>query len=90
MPAPRLQPSEREFFAALDDVVYGNPFSDEREKIIQRLVPGATPVELLRDPDALRRIVEPRLAAYSSLAHLERLDEKDRKLMLSGSLSTSC
>lgn len=86
MPSTRLQPSEREFFAALDDVVYGNPFSDEREKIIQRLVPAATPVELLRDQDALRRLVEPRLAAYSSPADLERLDEKDRKLMLSGFL----
>jgi hypothetical protein len=86
MPGTRLQPSEREFFAAMDDVVYGNPFSDERAKIIQRLIPGATAEDLMRDQDALRRLVEPRLAAYSTLPELERLDEKDRKLMLSAFL----
>jgi DNA-binding NtrC family response regulator len=82
----RLNSSEREFFAALDDVVYGNPFSDEREKLIQRLVPGATAEELLRDQDALRRFVEPQLSAYSTLTDLERLDERDRKLLLSAFL----
>jgi hypothetical protein len=63
MPGTRLQPSEREFFATLDDVVYGNPFSDEREKAILRLVPGprprtwrATQVRCADGRAALRRV----------------------------------
>jgi DNA-binding NtrC family response regulator len=86
MPVTRLQPSEREFFAALDDVVYGNPFSDEREKLIQRLVPGATAEELVRDQDALRRLVEPRLSAYATHADLERLEPRERQHLLSAFL----
>ena len=86
MPSARLQPVEREFFAALDDVVYGNPFSDERAQLIQRLVPGATAAQLVRDQDALRRLVEPRLSSYATPADLERLDESDRKLLLSAFL----
>ena len=50
---------------ALARVVYGNPFSDERAQVIQRLVPGATSEELAFDQEALRRMVEPRLRPYT-------------------------
>jgi DNA-binding NtrC family response regulator len=81
MGSARLAASEREFFAALDGVVYGNPFSDEREALIHRLVPGATDEELTRDREALARLVAPRLAAYESQAELQRLEEVDRKVV---------
>jgi DNA-binding NtrC family response regulator len=81
MAGARLQASEREFFAALDGVVYGNPFSDEREALVHRLVPGATDEELARDREALPRLVSPRLGAYTSAAELQRLNEDDRRLV---------
>ena len=75
----RLKPSEREFFVALGRVVYGNPWSDERAKVIQRLVPSATSAELVADQEALRRMVEPRLRPYSDVNELQRLNAEDRR-----------
>jgi hypothetical protein len=82
----RLKASEREFFAALEGVVYGNSFSDEREKVVQRLVPGASVADLARDREALPRLVKPWLVPYSEPGALERLDEADRKLVQVGFL----
>ena len=79
MAGTRLKASEREFFAALGRVVYGNPFSDERAQVIQRLVPGVTSQELALDQEALRRMVEPRLRAYTDGDQLQRLDAEDRR-----------
>jgi transcriptional regulator of acetoin/glycerol metabolism len=81
MTVARLKASEREFFAALSRVIYGNPFSDERTQVIQRLVPGATSEELAADPEALRRMVEPRLRPYADAQELQRLDAEDRLLV---------
>jgi DNA-binding NtrC family response regulator len=81
MAGTRLKPSEREFFAALERVVYGNPFSDERAQVVQRLVPGATSGELIRDREALPRMVEPRLRAYPDAGALRRLATEDRLLV---------
>lgn len=77
----RLKASEREFFAALERVVYGNQYSDERAKVIQRLVPGATGAELARDREALPRMVEPRLRPYADANELQRLNPEDRRLV---------
>jgi DNA-binding NtrC family response regulator len=77
----RLTASEREFFAALERVVYGNPFSDERAQLIQRLVPGATSAELVLDQEALRRMVEPRLRPYGDAGELQSLSAEDRRLV---------
>ena len=82
MPGSRLKPAEREFFAALQQVVYGNPFSDERAQVIQRLVPGATSAELTRDREALPRMVESRLRTYAGAEALQRLATEDRLLVL--------
>src|SRR5258708_4101594 len=79
MAGARLKASEREFFAALGRAVYGNPFSDERARLIQRLVPGATGEELALDQEALRRMVEPRLRPYSDADELQRLNTEDRR-----------
>ena len=56
--------SDRQFFAALADVVFGNPFSPERDALIVRLAPGAPPGDLSSDREALARVVAPRLAAW--------------------------
>ena len=41
MPAPKLTAADRDFFAALADVTFGNPFSAKRDELIMRLAPGA-------------------------------------------------
>src|SRR5437868_2554527 len=79
MAAARLQASEREFFTALERVIYVNPFSDERAQVVQRLVPGATRAELALDEEALRRLVEPRLRPYADATELQRLNAADRR-----------
>ena len=81
MASARLKASDREFFAALERVIYVNPFSDERARVIQRLVPGATSAELVLDQEALRRMVEPRLRPFADAAELQRLDAGDRGLV---------
>jgi two-component system, NtrC family, response regulator HydG len=79
MASARLKTSEREFFVALGRVIYGNPFSDERAHVIQRLVPGATSAELVLDQEALRRMVEPRLRPYDDAGQLQHLNAEDRR-----------
>ena len=64
MAGPRLSATEREFFTTLDRVVYGNPFSTERARLIQKLVPDASPEDLALDREALARKVEPRLRSW--------------------------
>ena len=61
MPQARLAAADREFFAALADVVFGNPFTPQRAELILRLVPGASLGDLTRDREALPRVVAPRL-----------------------------
>lgn len=87
MPTPRLAPADREFFRALADVVYGNPFSAQRAALIVRLAPGATFGDLWRDPDALLRIVEPRLSPWMKDGRsLDQVAADDRGLLQTGSL----
>jgi len=74
---------DRQFFAALADVVFGNPFSPKRTALIARLVPGATPSELAADREALARIVAPHLSALSAdgAPTLDRFSGSDRALV---------
>jgi sigma-54 specific flagellar transcriptional regulator A len=70
-----MTPADREFFAALADVVFGNPFTAQRAALIVRLAPNATPGDLTEDREALVRLVTPRLApwlAKKSLSSEER------------------
>jgi sigma-54 specific flagellar transcriptional regulator A len=72
-----VSPEDRQFFAALADVVFGNPFSPERAALIVRLAPGAKFGDLTQDPEALARLVAPRLQPW-----LERdLREEERALV---------
>src|SRR5262245_61748610 len=78
--------ADREFFAALADVVFGNPFSPKRDQLIVRLAPGAKPPkpgDLPAEREALARVVTPRLAPFVSegAASLERLSAEDRRLV---------
>jgi transcriptional regulator with AAA-type ATPase domain len=59
-----LKSEDRRFFAALADVVFGNPFSPERAALIVRLAPGAKLGDLTQDPEALARLVAPRLEPW--------------------------
>lgn len=83
MAGASLEFAEREFFSALDRVVYGNPFSDDRARLIQALVPCASAAELTRDHEALARVVDARLQPYAAPAVLRRLGEADRACMRS-------
>src|SRR5687768_6065968 len=72
-----MPPADSEFFAALADVVFGNPFSAKRAALIARLAPGAKPGDLTEDPEALARLVAPRLAPWMS----KRLTDEERRLI---------
>jgi len=84
--ALRLSAEERAFFAALDRVVYGNPFSEERAAVIQRLLPGESTAHLMQDREALARLVEPRLRPYADAGALRSLGQAERRLVESGFL----
>jgi hypothetical protein len=72
--AARLEPAQREFLAALSDVVFGNPFTPERHAVIRRLAPDA-PGDLASDREALARVVGEKLRGFGALSasnHEER------------------
>jgi sigma-54 dependent transcriptional regulator, flagellar regulatory protein len=69
---------DRQFLAALADVVFGNPFSAERAALIVRLAPGAKLGDLTQDPEALARLVAPRLAPWIGR---NDLDAEDRRVL---------
>src|SRR5437763_8610177 len=85
MPQARLTAADREFFAALADVVFGNPFTPQRAELILRLVPGASLGDLTRDREALPRVVAPRLQRLQD----QHLGEEERRL-LEAALSYVC
>src|SRR5688500_8893035 len=70
--------SDRRFFAALADVVFRNPFSPERAAQIVRLAPGAKLGDLTQDPEALARLVGPRVAPWIGR---NDLPVQDRRLL---------
>jgi len=88
MPGPRLSSADREFLLALADVVYGNVFSENRVAVIERLMSGATREEIARDPEALARIVRPRLEPFERAGGLQApgLAEPERRLLRAGFL----
>jgi transcriptional regulator with AAA-type ATPase domain len=69
---------DRQFFSTLADVVFGNPFSPERAAAVVRLAPGAKLGDLTQDPEALARLVAPRLATWIGKMDL---DGEDRRLL---------
>jgi DNA-binding NtrC family response regulator len=79
MPAAGPSASDREFFATLADVVFGNPFTPERDQLIIRLAPGVP----LGHREEFARAVEPRLEPWlrEGAAALQRLSDADRRLL---------
>src|SRR5438093_10412147 len=75
----RLKADERTFLAALADVVFGNPYTLERAKLIQRLAPGTA----LANREALAQVVVARLGDVlrQAPAVLQRLSSEDRALL---------
>src|SRR5881397_2054964 len=86
MPTAKLGQSDRDFFAALADVVFGNPFTPQRDQLIVRLAPGAPLGDLTSDREALARIVGPRLEPWlrEGAAALQKLSAEDRRLLEPG------
>ena len=82
MPEPRVSVGDREFFGALADVVFGNPFSAQRIELIARLASGAPSGDLTSDPEALVRVVNPRIAPWvKDRASVPRLSGEERQLL---------
>ena len=77
MSSTRMSASDREFFVALADVVFGNPFSAKRAQLITRLAPGAKLGDLTQDREALVREVQPRLSPWLG----KTLNSEDRTVL---------
>ena len=71
---------DREFLRALADVVFGNPFTQQRMALIRRLAPEA-PGDLTSDREALARVVAPKVAPLVRASALARLAADDRLLL---------
>jgi transcriptional regulator with AAA-type ATPase domain len=79
----RLSDADREFFSALADVVFGNPFTPQRAELIVRLAPGTPLGDMTTHREALAKVVGPRLAPWLSerAPALQRLSAEDRRLL---------
>ncbi len=79
---------DREFFLALANVVFGNPFTPQRDQLIVRLAPGAPLGDLTSDREALARVVGPRLEPWlrEGPTALQKLSAEDRRLLEPGFL----
>ena len=88
MSKSRLTRGDREFFAALDKIVFGNPFSVERAQKIARLVPDVPFGDLDINQEPLARVVERRLEPLlrGGAPALQRLEVEDRQLLEIGFL----
>lgn len=65
MGTQRLDSGQREFFASLAAVVFGNPYTPERVALIRQLAPNA-PSNLASDREALARVVAPQLKSVAA------------------------
>jgi two-component system, NtrC family, response regulator HydG len=83
MPISGLSTADREFFAALAPIVFGNPFSAQRAQLMGRLAPDAPLGDLTSNREALARVVEPRLGPFlrEGAPALQRLGAEDRSLL---------
>src|SRR5215467_221145 len=84
----KLTSKDREFYGALAEVVYGNPFTAHRDALIARLAPGAPPSALGDDRNPLAQMVERRVEALRSdgAPLLSGLNAEERQLVEPGVL----
>jgi DNA-binding NtrC family response regulator len=83
MSIARLTAPDREFYAALANVVFGNPFTPQRAELISRLAPGVPLGDMTTHREALAQVVGPRLAPWirDGASTVERLGAEDRRLL---------
>ena len=78
--AALLSVKEREFLGGLADVVFGNPFTQERASVIRRLAPNA-PEDLAADREALARVVAPKVQPFLRDGAFARLSAADQQTL---------
>jgi len=83
MSTARLTAPDREFYAALADVVFGNPFTSQRAELISRLAPGVPLGDMTTHREVLAQAVGPRLGPWlrEGVPALQRLSAEDRRLL---------
>ncbi len=83
MPGKGLDPADSDFFRALTEVVFANPFSAERAQQVSRIVPGIPFGDLTTNREALARAVEPRLESVmrDGQRPSRRLNTEERRLV---------
>jgi two-component system, NtrC family, response regulator HydG len=83
MPMSALSAPDRDFFSALADVVFGNPFTQQRNELIVRLAPGVPLGDLTTHREALSRVVGPRLEPWlrAGAPALQKLSAEDRRVI---------
>lgn len=83
MESPQLTATNRALFGALSGVVFGNPFSADRALLIRRLLPDMAPADLVRDREALARVVRPVVSSVfrDGGSTLDALSAEDRRLV---------
>src|SRR4051812_26887536 len=83
MSQARLPAVDRDFFAALGDVAFLNPFSAARAELIVKLAPEARLGDLTADREALARVVALKLGPLlrEGAPALRRLSAEDRRLV---------
>ena len=83
MSPARLSSADREFFARVAEVAYSNSFALDRMDVIAKLVPDASPEELVNRPQALTEVLQPRIEPFIREGGMQApgLTERDRKLL---------
>jgi hypothetical protein len=83
MSVARLSAEDREFFTALAEVVFGNPFSPQRAELIVRLAPGVPLGDMTTHREVLAQAVGPRLAPWlrGGAQAVQRLGDADRRVL---------
>jgi len=83
MPTAKLSAQDRELFAALADVVFGNPFTPQRAELISRLAPGVPLGDMTTHREALAQVVGPRLVPWlrDAATAVQKLGAEDRRLL---------
>ena len=72
-----LTAADRDFLAALAEVIFGNPFTTRRAQLIGRLAPGVPLGNLTEHREALARVVEGRLRGFAG----RRFAGEERRLV---------